>query len=54
MTTQHIFKISTVRIVEDETMRDLSLDQVKEVLKSSYPEVTQPPPAKRWARMAPP
>ena len=40
MNTSRIFKVGTVRIVEDETMRDLSLDQVKEVLKSSYPEVT--------------
>ena len=40
MTTQRIFKIGTVRIVEDETMRELTLDQVKDLLKSSYPEVT--------------
>jgi hypothetical protein len=40
MNTQRIFKIGTVRIVEDETMRELSLEQVKDLLKSSYPEVT--------------
>ena len=38
-TTRRIFKTGATRIVEDETMAGHSIDEVKDILKSSYPEV---------------
>lgn len=35
-----LFKIGTTTIVEDESMLGLDLDAVKQLLQSSYPEVT--------------
>ena len=37
---QRIFKIGSMQIVADETMRDLDNEAVRNLLKSSYPEVT--------------
>jgi hypothetical protein len=34
-----IFKTGTVRIVEDESMRGLSSEEVRNILKATYPEV---------------
>ena len=34
-----IFKTGTVRIVEDDSMRGLSHEEVRQVLKATYPEV---------------
>ena len=34
-----IFKIGATRIVEDETMRGQTNEQVRELLKRTYPEV---------------
>ncbi len=34
-----IFKTGTVRIVEDESMRGLSNEEVRDRLKATYPEV---------------
>ncbi len=44
MTEQHtqqarVFKVGTTRIVEDESMRGLSNDEVRTLLKATYPEV---------------
>ena len=39
MTGQRIFIVGTTRIVEDEQLRGLSLEQVKALLARSYPEV---------------
>ena len=37
--TQRIFKTGATRIIEDETMAGLSNEQVRDVLKRTYPEV---------------
>ena len=37
--TPRIFKTGTVRIVEDESMRGLSNEEVRSLLKATYPEV---------------
>lgn len=37
--TPRIFKTGTVRIVEDESMRELSTEEVRTILKATYPEV---------------
>lgn len=37
--TPRIFKTGAVRIVEDDSMRGLSNEEVRAVLKTSYPEV---------------
>lgn len=37
--TNRIFKIGTSRIVEDESMRGLDQEAIREILKQSYPEV---------------
>lgn len=34
-----IFKTGTIRIVEDESMRGLSNEEVRNVLKATYPEI---------------
>jgi hypothetical protein len=34
-----IFKTGATRIVEDESMRDLTNEQIREILKRSYPEI---------------
>jgi hypothetical protein len=34
-----IFKTGATRIVEDESMRDLSNEQIREILKRTYPEI---------------
>lgn len=39
-TTKRIFKIGTTRIVEDETMQHLDQEEVRALLKNTYPEVT--------------
>ncbi len=36
-----IFKIGSTKIVEDESMQGLSLDEVRNHLKTSFPEVAQ-------------
>lgn len=36
-----IFKIGTTKIVEDESMAGLSLDEIREQLKIAYPEVAE-------------
>jgi PRTRC genetic system protein C len=36
---QRIFKIGSTRIVADESMRDLDNEEVRDLLKRSYPEV---------------
>ena len=36
-----IFKIGTTKIVEDESMAQMSLDEVREHLKMAYPEVAE-------------
>jgi hypothetical protein len=38
-TLPRIFKIGSTRIVEDESMRDMSNEQVQEILAFQYPEV---------------
>ncbi len=38
-TQPRVFKTGTVRIVEDESMRALSNEAVRNVLKATYPEV---------------
>ena len=38
-TLPRIFKIGTTTIVEDESLSGKSLDQIKDVLKRTYPEV---------------
>ena len=35
-----IFKIGAVRVVEDESMRGLTNEEVRAALKAAYPEVT--------------
>ncbi len=37
--TQRIFKIGTIRIVADDAMRDLSHDEVRQMLQTTYPQV---------------
>lgn len=37
--TPRIFKTGTVRIVEDESMQNLTNEEVRNVLKATYPEV---------------
>jgi len=37
--TPRVFKTGATRIVEDETMAGLTNDQVRDVLKRTYPEV---------------
>ena len=37
--TPRVFKTGTVRIVEDESMHGLSNEEVRNVLKATYPEV---------------
>jgi PRTRC genetic system protein C len=34
-----VFKVGAARIVETDAMRDLTNEQVRELLKTSYPEV---------------
>ncbi len=34
-----IFKTGSTTIVEDETMRGLSVEEVRDILKATYPEV---------------
>jgi hypothetical protein len=36
-----IFKIGSTKIAEDESMAGLSLDEIRERLKSMYPEVAE-------------
>ncbi len=36
---QRIFKIGTIRIVADDTMRELSRDAVRQMLQKTYPQV---------------
>lgn len=36
-----IFKIGTTKIAEDESMAELSLDEIRERLKPLYPEVAE-------------
>jgi PRTRC genetic system protein C len=36
---QRIFKIGSTKIVADESMRDLSNEAVRDLLKRTYPEV---------------
>ena len=38
-TQPRIFKTGAVRIVEDESMRELSNEEVRSVLKTTYPEI---------------
>ena len=38
-TLPRVFKTGTVRIVEDESMHGLSNEEVRNVLKATYPEV---------------
>lgn len=38
-TLPRVFKTGTVRIVEDESLRELSNEEVRNVLKATYPEV---------------
>ncbi len=38
-TTPRIFKTGTVRIVEDQSMHGLSNEDVRNILKVTYPEV---------------
>ncbi len=38
-TPRRIFQIGATRIVEDESTTDLTNDQVRDVLKATYPEV---------------
>lgn len=37
--TPRVFKIGATRIVEDATMSELSNEQVRDLLKRSYPEI---------------
>ena len=37
--TRRIFQIGTTRVVEDESTMALSNDQLRDVLKATYPEV---------------
>lgn len=37
--TPRVFKTGTVRIVEDDSMRGLSNEEVRSILKATYPEV---------------
>ena len=37
--TTRIFKTGTTKIVEDETMHGLTNEQVRDILKRTYPEV---------------
>lgn len=37
--TTRVFKIGTTRIIEDESMRGLSIEQAQEQLGQNYPEV---------------
>ncbi len=37
--TPRIFKTGTVRIVEDESMQNLTNEEVGNVLKATYPEI---------------
>lgn len=39
-TPNRIFKIGAKTIIEDDTMRHLSVDEVRQVLQRTYPEVT--------------
>jgi SRSO17 transposase len=36
---QRIFKIGTVRIVADETLRELDNEAARQILKATYPEI---------------
>ncbi len=36
---QRIFKIGTVRIVADKTLRDLDNEAARQILKATYPEI---------------
>ena len=38
-TLPRVFKAGTVRIVEDESMQGLSNEEVRNLLKATYPEV---------------
>ena len=38
-TLNRIFKIGSTRIVESDTMRGLSNEQVRGILKATYPEI---------------
>ena len=38
-TQTRVFKTGTVRIVEDDSMRGLSNEEVRNLLKATYPEV---------------
>ncbi len=35
-----IFKIGTTTITEDDSLRDLGIDEIREHLKASFPEVS--------------
>lgn len=39
-TQSRIFKIGTTTIVEDDTLAGKTLDEIKDILKQTYPEVT--------------
>lgn len=39
-TQPRIFKIGTTTIVEDESLAGKTLDEIKDILKESYPEIT--------------
>lgn len=36
-----IFKIGSTRIIEDESMQGLTIDEIREHLKNTFPEVAQ-------------
>lgn len=38
-TLPRVFKTGTIRVVEDESMRELSNEEVRNLLKATYPEV---------------
>lgn len=37
---ERIFKIGTVRIAEDDSTRNMSIEEVRNMLKGQYPEVS--------------
>ncbi len=36
---QRVFKIGTIRIVADDTLRELSHEEVRQMLQTTYPQV---------------
>ena len=39
-TQSRVFKIGTTTLVEDDTLAGKTLDEIKDILKQTYPEVT--------------